>query len=83
MNSGMPGAGNPRIAAALAATVSRIRRFVRPGHRLPGDRIAQLEETELPNKSGQRCGLGLLGQLVTATTGVTAMPRLMSSESAS
>jgi hypothetical protein len=46
--------------------------FSRPDHRFPGGRIAQLGETEGPSAAGQRCGLGLHGQMATPMRGTTA-----------
>ncbi|MER2513694.1 MAG: hypothetical protein ABTQ25_14960 [Nitrosomonas ureae] len=48
------GSGKSRSAAAQAAKVSRMRRFLRSGCGIPGGRIAQLGETEVPNAAEQR-----------------------------
>jgi len=48
------GSWKSRRAAAQAAKVSRIRRFLRPGCGIPGGRVTQPGETEVPNTAGQR-----------------------------
>ena len=66
------GSRKSRRAAAQSGEILRIRPFWRPGHRIPGDRVTQLGETEVPNAAGQRCEGGLHDQMATPTTGGTA-----------
>lgn len=66
------GSRKPRCAAAQSANFARTRRFLRPDPRIPGGRVTQLGETEVPTAAGQRCGLGLHDQMAAARTGGTA-----------
>ena len=66
------GSGKPRRAAAQAAKIVRIWRFLRPVCPIGGGRLTQLGETEVPNTAGQRSEGGLHDQTATATSGGAA-----------
>lgn len=66
------GSGKPRRAAAQAAKIVRIWRFLRPVCPIAGGRLTQLGETEVPNAARQRGQGGLHDQIATAASGGAA-----------